>query len=69
MTIEIGLWIIPTLITVISVLAAWFIVPESDSSGRCPDFGSLFWLGFNLIVALIISLASWIVFGIYIGLQ
>jgi len=65
MTIEIGLWIIPTLITVISILAAWFIAPESDSSGRYPDFGSLFWLGINLIVALIISLLSWIVFAIF----
>jgi len=65
MIIEIGLWIIPTLITVISILVAYFAVPESDSSGRCPDFGSIFWLGINLIAALIISLISWVVFGVF----
>ena len=67
MTIEVGLWIIPTLITVISILAAWFLVPESDTSGRCPDFASLFYFGLNMIVALIISLLSWIIYAIFFG--
>jgi len=65
MTIELELWMIPALITIISILAVWFIVPESDSSGRYPDFGPLFHFAINLIVALIISLVSWIVFALF----
>lgn len=54
-TITLGWWVIPTLITVVSVIWALFIV--DDGGGYLSGLGNLF----ALVPALIVSTISWIV--------
>jgi len=67
MTIDIALWNIPVFITVTSIVAAFFFVKEDKSSGFLSGVSAVFSLGLNLIVALVISLLSWVVYAIFFG--
>lgn len=54
-TITLGWWIIPTLITIVAVgLAFW----PRESGGGYPDFGA----AFLMLLAIIAALVAWVIY-------
>jgi len=66
MTIKIGLWIIPLMITIVSIAIAWFKTPEPKHGHYFPDMTPVFTFGLNIIYALAVSLVAWIIYAIFL---
>jgi len=63
MTIHLAAWTIPLFITVAAIMIAALNVPPQKQWGHFPDYACIIIFAGNLIVALIVSLVSWIVYA------
>jgi len=63
MSIQIPIWIIPVLITLMSILVAYLKTPPPENGGYFPDVTPLIVFGYNLIIALLVSLVSWVAYA------
>jgi len=66
MTMTIGFWVAPVLVTITSILIAFWKAPNSKSDGVFAVFGDAVHLGLNLLAALVVSLISWVTFVVYL---
>ena len=64
MTIEIGYWVIPLVITFVSFVVASMCAKEPSSHGYFPDFGAALLNIIRLAIALIVSLVAWLLWAI-----
>jgi hypothetical protein len=60
MTFTIGTWIIPTLITIISIVWAYIWGMKDDNGGYLSGLGVIF----ALVPALFVSCVAWIIYAV-----
>lgn len=64
MTISIGWWALPALITVAAYAVALWRIPASQPSSYFPDFGPAI-IGFiNVALATVVALAAWLAWAL-----
>ena len=65
MSIEISWWIVPLMVTVTAFVIAFMIQPEQQSrSGYIPDLISPLFGFIHYLVAIIVSLFSWLIWAL-----
>lgn len=67
MTISLGWWALPAIITLAAYAVAWWRVPAPQPSSYFPDTGPVI-LGFiYLSLATVVSLAAWLMWALFGG--
>lgn len=65
MTIHIGWWVLPLIISLAAYAVAWWRIPASQPGGYFPDFGPAI-VGFvNLSLASIVTLSVWLTWALW----
>jgi hypothetical protein len=60
--LEIGYWIIPTIITLLSVIPILMFKPESGDYAKFGDFPLIM---IRIFISVVVSMGSWLIWALY----